>query len=804
MSTTSKFPPQQLSFTRKNKEWRKKCVDWADGLVKENIYSNNRKSLRHRKINYDLFNGILHQKDIVDYISPHGISGDFIPKKMQHYPIINAKLEILIGEESKRPFDYKVVVTNPNSISEIENNKKEALFQELQQLVQDQSSSDEEYQQKLDKLSYHFMYEWQDLREIRANSLINHYSVEQNFKEQFRQGLYHALIGGEEIYFCDIVHNEPYLRVLNPLQVHYKTSGTSNKIEDAEMIVIEDYFTPSQIVDMFYDSLTEKDRKYIEDFNTSDNDSYNDGRMGSIDERPGMRFVPGGAFNDPTIDDTDAIDVQHIFAMADDEFHNGEPVDSQGNIRVLRVFWKSRRKVKDVKSYDPQTGEEIHNLYPETYQINKELGEEEKIYWINEAWEGTKIGDKVYVNIRPRPVQYNRLTNPSLCHFGIIGTIYQRGIGKPYSLVDMMKNYNYEYDIVHARLNDLLSKNWGKILKLDTSQIPDKWTMDKWLYYAKNLGLAVVNSLEEGKEGIATNRIAGTINNSPIAAVDLELGNSIQMCIELLEFIKNELSEVTGITKQREGQIASRETVGGVERSVLQSSATTEWIFSNHDNTKRRVMDCFIETAKIAMMGSNLKFQYLLDDATQHIMDIPGDEFSENDYGVVIDNSNNIEELNQKLDILAQAALQNQTLSFSTIMKIYTSQSNAEKIRIIERDEQQRQQQAQQQQQQEMEMQQQQLQAQAEAEQKKLELDKQINDDNNNTKLQVELLKLTNNSVDDGVDELEHKTKEHEEKKREFDEKLKLERDRLAFDKDKAEKDRALKKELGKRKTVTK
>jgi len=37
---------------------------------------------------------------------------------------MNSKLNVLRGEESKRLFDFKVVVTNPNAISEIEDNKK--------------------------------------------------------------------------------------------------------------------------------------------------------------------------------------------------------------------------------------------------------------------------------------------------------------------------------------------------------------------------------------------------------------------------------------------------------------------------------------------------------------------------------------------------------------------------------------------------------------------------------------------------------------------------------------------------------
>jgi len=62
-------------------------------------------------------------------LNPDGIQAGFIPDRIQHYPLINTKLDLLRGEESKRIFDYRVIVTNPTSISEIENNKKDYLFQ---------------------------------------------------------------------------------------------------------------------------------------------------------------------------------------------------------------------------------------------------------------------------------------------------------------------------------------------------------------------------------------------------------------------------------------------------------------------------------------------------------------------------------------------------------------------------------------------------------------------------------------------------------------------------------------------------
>ena len=221
----------------------------------------------------------------------------------------------------------------------------------------------------------------------------------------------------------------------------------------------------------------------------------------------------------------------------------------------------------------------------------------------------------------------------------------------------MMKPYNYLYDVIHDRLNKLIAKNWGKIITLDIAKVPERWDVEKWLYFAKTNNIAVVDSFKEGNKGAATGKLAGGLNNASSGVIDAELGNTIQQYTNLLEFIKMEMSEVAGITKQREGQVANRETVGGVERATLQSSHITEYLFLIHDDVKKRTLEAFLETAKIALKGRSKKFQYLLSDGSIQIMNIDGDEFAEADYGLVVDNSNGLQELQQKLDMLAQAAL---------------------------------------------------------------------------------------------------------------------------------------------------
>ena len=280
------LPPQQLPFNKKTKQWRKQHLDWADSKTFFN-YSLVRKSVIHKKINYDLLNGKLHMKDLEMILNPQNIQAGFIPDRIQHYPIMNSKLNVLRGEESKRAFDFKVVVTNPNSISEIENNKKQEVLQRLQDWVKNSAQSEEEASAELEKINSYYNYEWQDMREIRANALINHYIKEYNIPLLFNEGFMDAMAVGEEIYQCDIVGGEPVIEKLNPLKVRIFKSGYSNHIEDADMIIIEDYWSPSKVIDTYYDVLTKKDMEYIENLPDHVGQAAVDS-MDNIDERYGF------------------------------------------------------------------------------------------------------------------------------------------------------------------------------------------------------------------------------------------------------------------------------------------------------------------------------------------------------------------------------------------------------------------------------------------------------------------------------------------------------------------------------------
>lgn len=790
------FPPQQLSFNRKNKAWRKKCVDFGDthSLLH---YHLTRKSVFAMTINYDLLHGKIHTSDLKMLLNPYDLDASFIPDNIQHYPTINSKLEVLRGEESRRLFDFRAIVTNPTAISEMEEEKNELVNQRLQELMMDTSQDEEQFNQELEKLGYYFQYEYQDKREVRANRILNHYVKEQEFSMLFHKGFEDAYTVGEEAYFCDIVGGEPTIEKIDPRKMRIIRSGYEHEIEKADMIILEDYWSPGRVIDTYWDQLTKKEIETIENALDGKGNAWTDS-MDNIDSRYG--FVPNTHL-ELTAGDTTMIDPLGLF---DDSLDTTLlPYDLNGNVRVLRVFWKSRRKIKKVKKYDPETGEETFNFYPENYHCDPDKGEEEQTFWINEAWEGTKIADDIYVNMRPRPVQYNRLSNPSRCHFGIIGSVYTNNSDSPFSLVDIMKPYAYLYDVIHDRLNKTLAKNQGKVIRMDFAKVPKGFDVDKWLYYINVNGIAVENSFKEGDYGVATGKLAGAMNNASNGVIDASLGNEIQQYISLLEWISTKMGEQAGISKQREGQISNRETVGGVERATLQSSHSTEWLFFTHESVKKRVLECFLETAKIAFKGRKKKFEFILSDGSKVIEEIDGDEFAECDYGIVVDNSSGSQELNQKLDMLAQAALQNQLLDFSSIMKLYTSISLAEKQRIIEGNEQQVKAQQQQQQEQQMQLEQQKLQQQAQIAEQQQQLQYQMHQEDNETKIlvaqinsQAEADRLTLMNEEQGLtraEEAAYKREELAQSAKEFEAKMQQEKAKLELDKQKHKDDVRLK-----------
>lgn len=677
MSSKKNFPSQKLTYKKKGKSWRRDHLDWADS----NSYLNNsniRRKLKHKRINLNLYNGKLDVNDMKLILNPGGMEKYYVPDAIQHYPIVTPRVNVLVGEEKRRKFDWSVSIINPDTLSKIKEDQKKLVDQRLMEMLQS-DVSDEDLEQELIKYADYINFDYQDIREKRANLLMRHYITKLNMKVVFQQGFKDALIMGEEIYMFDIVNGQVTFEKLNPLKVHTLRGGNSNKIEDSDVIVIDDFWSPGKIQDTYYNDLNDIETKKLDEqaFNGDNVDS--DGESHAINYADGLKLLEREGM-DSYMESTG------IFSAKDSE-GRGTYTDGNGNIRVLRMFWRSMKKILKVEYFD-ELGKKQVKFRSEDYILDKEMGETSKVLWVPQWWKGVKIGEDTYLQIKPREIQYNRIDQPSFNSCGIVGQIYNTADEESVTLVDRAKPFQYLYDISWHRVNEALSKYMGSIVELDLAKVPTGWSVSKWLYFARKSGISVVDSFKEGQKGMAKGRLAGSVGNTTGRVLEQRVGDFIQTHIQMMEFAKAQMDEITGVSRQRLGQVENRETVGGVERAVSQSNHITEEIFTMHDYCKKRCFQILLETAKIALKGQQLKFSYIADDMTRQLAEIDGDQFAEEEYGLAVSNDDEINRMEQKLEGMVQMGLQNQMLSFSTAIKIYNSPSVREIQRLIQKDEQ--------------------------------------------------------------------------------------------------------------------
>jgi hypothetical protein len=709
------FPVQTKADSEKNIKWQKECIEAAEDLccfLDEKV----RTSYFNKKTSYNLYDDILDESDVHKVVNPYKLPNFDAPAKIQNYPIANKYIQLLVGEELNRRFEYKIVVGNSDAVSEKEKQLVEIFRAEIMRIIQEQNLDEAALQKRLEKIEQDMYYDYQDIREKTASQILKYLWREQGLKEKFNDGFKDALIAGEEIYCCDIVAGEPIVRRVNPLNLYTIRSGESCRIEDADIIVEDSYLSIGEIIDNYYEFLSTEEVRKIEngDFlSTGSNGLLGYGRGEASFSISSMESESGSFIE---------VNTKHS--------QNGlGTFDEYGNIRVIRVVWKSKRKLQKLKYYD-EFGEEQKDIVDENYKANKDLGEEVETIWVNEWWEGTRIGTDIYVKIQPRPIQFRRLTNLSICASGYIGTVYNTNDGKGRSLMDRLKPYQYLYNVFMYRTELAFARFKGPIYELDLSKVPEEWQMDQWIYYAEVLGWAAIDPFREGNKGKATGQLAGNFNTTG-KVLNADMGNYIQHNINMLSMLDNAMAQVAGISPQRLGAVDNRETLGGVERAVTQSSHITESWFSTHDNTKLRVLSVLLETAKFAWKGKNLKKQYILDDQSLAMLDMEGDIINEVDFDIHVTSSSKTLELEQAIKQLAQAGLQNDKLNFTQLIDIYTTESLGvmrKKIQKAEEDAIKRQQEQMQMQQQ---MQQEQLQAQAQNEQAKrdhelIKLDKEL------------------------------------------------------------------------------
>lgn len=642
MKNTKSFPAQKLPMSKKTQAWKEACIDYVVGAGDSGFGGNGRSRSDEMQTYYDLYNSIYNEKDL-KYVTNPFKQDDGFPAMAQDYNIIKPYVDQLLGEETKRPFNFYPQRTSDIAASELQDKAKEMLMDYIQATIASKLSPEQaaRYEQALatgeiqtpEAIAKYIQKDYKDIAETEAYHALQFLKRKLNLTHEFYKGWKDALIGGEEIYYIGVINGDPYVERVNPMYFDYEHSLDLEFIDDAAWCRRKMIMSATEIYDRFYDKMSERQLNEL---------------LELIDQKP-------GAGNNPEIRKTsmdyESIKLHKINSFTDNPFD----VD---HITVYHCCWKSFKKIGFVTLLNPETGEAEEFQVDEDYKVT---GTEQSVEWdwIIEVWEGYRIGDDMYIGIQPIEYQHISTDNPNSQKLPYTGVVYNNTNSKPRSLVSMMKPLQYMYIVVWYRLELALSRDKGKVAVMDITQIPKSMNIDvnKWMHYLSALGVAFINPYDEGWD------IPGREGGKPsqfnqLSSWDLTMSNVIAEYIQLMQKIEDMVAKLTGITPQRQGQIAASELVSNANTAVNMSYHITEPWFWNHNQVKRRVLTMLLNTSKAAWKDSKRYLNYILDDATRAFVQL-SDNFFYEDMDIFVDDSTKNQQYIDQLKQLLQPAMQN-------------------------------------------------------------------------------------------------------------------------------------------------
>lgn len=683
------LPKQRLSFSQKSAndfEWAKEVIDAL--TISYSIDSNHTASditeFQRMLSNYQLYNNKLNQQDFERECNPLGLSIGQFQDTIQPYNKTYNKIQVLLGEEYRRPFNFRTILVNSDGIkSKLASRDKvlrDYVTSQVQQLVSQLSQSygvtneellpelfDERQLAEISNTSY------LDAREILASKILNYLIKKLSVPDLKNDAFKHALISARELVYVGVRNNEPYIEVLNPLGCFYHKSAETKYVQDSLYAGYRTYLTPAEILDRYGPYMSEEDRKDIDD-----------------------DYKPYGYRSPYPYNDADSL-LLSSQGTSFEEGSYGKP--SATDILVQHVEWKSQKKVGFLSfvneygelqtdivsedfpippSYSTRTEKKEYNRSVTTYnwETDNQVYSLEWSY-IPEVWTGTKIGNDIYVMIGPKKEQFRSMDNPQDVKLGYHGFIYNDMNSEPVSIMDRMKPFQYLYFIIMHKLKKLIAQDNGKIFPFDVSMVDPAIGLEKTLYYLKEMNISFYNPMANADQPGAYQR--GTVTGS----TDMSNMQNIMGYINLIAAIDQQISDVAGITRQREGQVLPGEAVSNAQSAMAMSAMVTEIYFSAHNKIWQQVLTSVVQIAQVLYKEKPATKQYVLDDLSVATLQITPELLDNSEFGVFISDSAKEEELFQSMKVLSDRLLQANRAKFSDIVRMFKASSIEELERMI-------------------------------------------------------------------------------------------------------------------------
>lgn len=673
--------------------------------------------------NYRLYNNDISQEDFEMICNPLGIDVGQYDEEVLPYNKTYTKIDVLLGEEFKRNTNFIVALMNAKAIEEKDEELRAAYMQYIEAVVEKagaiadmiaQGASEEEIQEVVEQEiqartpeeleSMTFLSEL----EILGNHILRYGLYKQEVKSLKNDGFKHALLSDKEFAYVGVFKGEPCIRLLNPLNIFYSKSPDIKWIQDGDYAGVTYVKSVERILEEHGEKLKQEDLdKLLKKVPTYSTKKHTGQLEVNVQDTLTNRFLHKM--------------VSHEYlgknvGLYTDDYESARKLMQDSFEVETHVEWKWLREVvfmttineygdEDTEILDPEIEViipeeavkiEFTNRYGDKTFKHEWVDEEgnsiiiEKL-WIPRIWEATRIGFDMFVDVREKPNQPFDIEDVFNIELGYYGCVYNSMNARPISLMSRMKPFQFLFFVVLHQIKELIPKHIGPIQNFDTSMIDPNLgnndtedgfqdALQKTFYYRQK-GLNIYNSMINNIGGQATN--TNISRPQPGNVQNMSVAQDLNNLLELLGWLDNQIGLAAGVSQQREAQFSSNTNVTDNQQAIIQSSHITEHYFRKHDDLWRKIMEAYINYAKLAWKDKKVRRQYLLPDTSIHTLEITNHEkLMSASYGLFMTDASKenryIEEMSEMAKMFIQNGASVETVSY--ILKSRTNGTSPEEI----------------------------------------------------------------------------------------------------------------------------
>lgn len=646
------FPLQRVGIAEKSKAyWYANCIDY---VIDAGLSFNDRSDT---ELKLNILRGNIPNEFYKKTLNPYNSNNE----KYQRFPATMRNLDIMsdiirryVSEYFKGIHEFVVGANNPDIVI----NKNARLKEKIGQLAAQafQQEFEKQYQQMIQQAQQ----QGQDPNTIDPQQAMpDPEQFIKDFNEKYiddesRQGqdvldyvramtkdtfiylsaFFNFVALGECYSYAD-VRGDKLIKECVPVMEAYPIPNGNYMVEDHDMFARKLLLSYQQIMDMFGDNLSDKDRKFLETYYARA--TFNNG----ITNLSYNQFFENYA------------DVCEKFSQEERNMFKKEPVniaaDNNNLFEVWHVVWRGEAR-QGILTYINEMGMQTTRIVEEGYQMNPEMGDI-NIEWAYEpqVYEGYRIGHR-YSSIYPikaRPIAFNR--NGKLPYNGIMEVLPMMG---KFSIIKLVTPYQIMRNIFAYHREMVIAKNKMLLLLLPESLVASD-TEDK-IYKMAADGVLLVDDSED----------TNSLKMQQIRLLNANMGDYITQITNLMEATKMEAREIVDMNMQRYGDIAQSAGAATTQEAITRSSMGMVILVQMFDEFRKTDYNRDVDYCKLAFV-EGLDTSYWDELGNRRFISLDVDIFLSSDYSTTVRNDAKELDKVQQLRQWAFSAAQNGDLDMA-------------------------------------------------------------------------------------------------------------------------------------------